>query len=44
MHYKFRRVCQTLCVTPAMEAEVSTHIWSISEIVELLKPAEQKAA
>lgn len=37
MHYNFARVHQTLRVTPAMEAGVSDHVWSIQEIVGLLE-------
>jgi hypothetical protein len=36
MYYNFARVHQTLRVTPAMEAGVSDHAWSIEEIVGLL--------
>jgi hypothetical protein len=36
MHYNFCRVHQTLQVTPAMEAGIADHVWSIEEIVELL--------
>lgn len=36
MHYNFARIHKTLRVTPAMEAGVSNHIWSIEEIVRLL--------
>src|SRR5271169_1483224 len=36
MHYNFCRVHQSLRVTPAMEAGISTHIWTIGEIVDLL--------
>ena len=36
MHYNFAKVHKTLRVTPAMEARVSDHIWSIEEIVGLL--------
>lgn len=36
MYYNFGRVHQTLRVTPAMEAGVSNHVWSIAEIVALL--------
>lgn len=36
MHYNFARVHQSLRVTPAMEAGVSDHVWSIDEIVGLL--------
>jgi IS1 family transposase len=35
MHYNFCRIHQTLRVTPAMEAGVSDHVWSIEEIVAL---------
>lgn len=33
MHYNFGRVHQTLRVTPAMEAGLSSHVWSILEIL-----------
>jgi hypothetical protein len=36
MHYNFCRIHQTLCVTPAMEARVSDHVWSLAEVVALL--------
>jgi len=36
MHYNFCRVHQTLRVTPAMEAGIADHVWSIEEIVSLL--------
>ena len=36
MYYNFGRVHQTLRVTPAMEAGVSDHLWSLEEIVALL--------
>ena len=36
MYYNFARVHQTLRVTPAMEAGISDHVWSIEEIVGLL--------
>jgi IS1 family transposase len=35
MHYNFARIHQTLRVTPAMEAGLSQHVWSIREMVEL---------
>jgi IS1 family transposase len=40
MHYNFARVHQTLRVTPAMEAGVSDHVWSVDEIVGLLEARE----
>jgi hypothetical protein len=36
MHYNFCRIHQTLRVTPAMEAGISDHVWSIEEVVKLL--------
>ena len=36
MCYNFGRVHQALCVTPAMEAGIADHVWSIEEIVALL--------
>jgi IS1 family transposase len=36
MYYNFCRVHQTLRVTPAMEAGISTHVWNIEELVGLL--------
>lgn len=35
MHYNFARIHQTLRVTPAMEAGISDHVWSIQDIVAL---------
>lgn len=36
MHYNFCRVHQTLRVTPAMEAGITDHVWSLEEIINLL--------
>jgi hypothetical protein len=36
MHYNFARIHQTLRVTPAMEAGVADHVWSIEELIGLL--------
>ena len=36
MYYNFARVHQTLRVTPAMDAGIADHVWSIDEIVGLL--------
>jgi IS1 family transposase len=36
MHYNFCRIHQTLRVTPAMEAGISDHVWSVEEIIGLL--------
>jgi IS1 family transposase len=37
MHYNFCRIHKTLRVTPAMEAGLAHHVWSIEELVGLLK-------
>jgi len=37
MWYSFGRVHQTLRVTPAMEAGAANHVWSVEEIVGLLR-------
>jgi hypothetical protein len=37
MFYNFARVHQALRVTPPMEAGVADHVWSIEEIVGLLR-------
>ena len=37
MHYNFVRIHQTLRSTPAMKAGVTDHVWSIEEMVELLR-------
>lgn len=44
MHYNFARIHQTLRVTPAMEAGISDHVWSIEEIVGLLDWAAAQPA
>jgi IS1 family transposase len=36
MHYNFCRVHQTLRVTPAMQAGLSDHVWSLEELVALI--------
>jgi IS1 family transposase len=36
MYYNFARIHQTLRVTPAMEAGLADHVWSIDEIVDLI--------
>jgi hypothetical protein len=36
MHYNFCRIHRSLRVTPAMEAGVSDHVWSIDELIALL--------
>jgi hypothetical protein len=44
MHYNFCRVHQTLRVTPAMEAGIANHVWSIEEVVALLDLRIEAAA
>jgi IS1 family transposase len=36
MYYNFARVHQTLRVTPAMEAGISNHVWTLEEIIGLI--------
>lgn len=36
MYYNFARVHQTLRVTPAMQAGIADHVWTLDEIVRLL--------
>jgi IS1 family transposase len=40
--YNLCRIHKTLRVTPAMAAGVSSHVWSVEELVALLPAAEQK--
>ena len=44
MHYNFCRVHQTLRVTPAMEAGIADHVWSLEEVVSLLEGSANIAA
>jgi len=41
MYYNFCRVHQTLRVTPAMEAGVADHVWSVEEIIEMIDSTSQ---
>jgi len=44
MHYNFCRVHQTLRVTPAMEAGLADHVWTMDELIALLpKPTVSKS-
>jgi IS1 family transposase len=43
-HYNFIRVHQTLRVTPAMEAGITDHIWTIEELVSLMSVSQQERA
>jgi IS1 family transposase len=42
MHYNFCKIHQTLRVTPAMEAGITDHVWSVEELIALLEPKRQK--
>lgn len=44
MHYTFARIHKTLRVTPAMQAGLADHVWSLGEIVGLLDAEEPRAA
>jgi IS1 family transposase len=44
MYYNFCRIHQTLRVTPAMEAGLTNHVWSIHELVALMPKPVVKAA
>lgn len=37
MHYNFCRIHQTLRVTPAMEAGLTDHVWTLAEVVALIQ-------
>jgi hypothetical protein len=43
MHYNFCRVHQTLRVTPAMEAGITDHVWTLEEVASLLEIKELAA-
>jgi hypothetical protein len=42
--HNFCRVHQTLRVTPAMEAGLTNHVWTLQELVSLLEYKELKKA
>ena len=42
MYYNFGRIHKTLRVTPAMQAGVSDHVWSLEEIAALMPEPEAK--
>ena len=44
MYYNFCRIHKALRVTPAMEAGLAQHPWTIEELVGPLNAAEKKAA
>jgi hypothetical protein len=42
MYYNFCRIHKTLRVTPAMEAGLTDHVWSMEELVALLPEPQAK--
>jgi len=42
MYYNCGRIHKTLPVTPAMEAGIADHVWSLEEIAALVPEAETK--
>jgi IS1 family transposase len=44
MHYNFCRVHQTLRCTPAMEAGLTDHVWTLEELIALLPKPVVKAS
>lgn len=44
MYYNFARIHRTLRITPAMQAGISNHLWSLEEIVEIDRLGDAKAA
>jgi IS1 family transposase len=44
MYYNFGRIHKTLRVTPAMEAKIADHVWTLEEIAQLAEPQSVKYA
>jgi len=44
MYYNFGRIHKSLRVTPAMEAGISDHVWSLEEIAALSEQFHKQAA
>jgi hypothetical protein len=44
VHYNFCRVHQMLRVTPAMEAGITDHVWTLGELVGLLSGEAKSVA
>jgi hypothetical protein len=44
LHYNFARIHKTLRVTPAMEAGLADHVWSLEEVIGLLDRRSEVAA
>ena len=43
MHYNFCRIHKTLRVTPAMEAGLTDHVWTLEEVALLLEAKNMEA-
>ena len=43
MYYNFCRVHQTLRVTPAMEVGLTDHLWTLEDLINLLRATELAA-
>jgi hypothetical protein len=43
MFYNFCRVHQTLRVTPAMEAGLADHVWTLEELIGLIEPMAEES-
>jgi len=43
MHYNFCRIHKTLRVTPAMEAGLTDHVWTLEEVALLLEARNMEA-
>jgi hypothetical protein len=44
LHYNFCRVHNTLRITPAMEAGLADHVWSMEELLWILLEGRERAA
>jgi hypothetical protein len=44
VHYNFARIHKTLRVTPAMQAGLADHVWSLEEVIGLLDRPSAVAA
>lgn len=44
MHYNFVRIHQSLCVTPVMAAGVTSKLWSLTDMVQMIEDWEARRA
>jgi hypothetical protein len=35
IHYNYARICQSIRCTPAMQANLADHVWTVEELVSL---------